>query len=207
MSCPLTTSRDELFEQYNCLFSPSHNRNAASHVWVNHLLHHSQQMTSEQFVEQARAFCAVSGSTISSTNEFVQDIATIAGDTSRVSMNHCCWPCACDIKDASDQGRLHLMATSVSTADGMVDANYILIDDPCVNPSKIPTEAPAVTCLGDRLENATHIDTERGRKVVIGFAFDSDRPSDDLYDPCASRASNGYKNGMGMIFRDVLDLS
>jgi hypothetical protein len=89
----------------------------------------------------------------------------------------------------------------------MVDLNYILIDDPCETRSNIPAEAPAVTCIGDRLENAKHVDTEKGRKVVIGFAFDSDKPSDDLHERCATRASNEYKNGMGMIFRTILDLS
>ena len=56
--CSLTTSRTELFDQYECLF-PMKNRNAASHVWADHLLRHAESMTSDEFVDQARGFCAV----------------------------------------------------------------------------------------------------------------------------------------------------
>lgn len=210
MTCQLTTSRDQLFEQYDCLFSPSRNRNSASHIWANHLLHHSQSMSSAQFVEQAQGFCAVSASPISSTNEFVQDIATTAGGTKTVSFNHCCWPCACDIKDASNQGKLHIHPAKVKVTDGSVDVNYVVIDDPCRTEAVIPKEAPAVSCRHGRLKKAMHIETEKGPKVVIGFAFEKkngEKPSDELHKECEERARNGYQSGMGTIFRNMLSLT
>ena len=206
MTCSITKSRKELFDQYQCLFQPSNNRNAASHIWAKHILDHSSDMTVEEFTEQAASFCTVSGSPISRSNEFIQDLSTTTGSESRVVMNHCCWPCACDIKDANKQYKLHLHPTTIATQNGMVDTNYVVIDDPCKHSKDIPPEAPAIKCENDILVNAVHIETPIGEKVVVGFAFDTTKSINYPSEKCEARALDGYHSGMGTIFRDVLGL-
>lgn len=207
MKCSLTKNRNELFDQYSCLFHPTNNRNTASHIWVNHLAHHSSMLSKDEFIEQARGFCAVSGSPISGSNEFVQDLTTTFGNTSRVSMNHCCWPCACDIKDANEQDKLHIHESTIPTAEGALDINFIVMDDPCKSSKTIPHEAPAVECSGDTLLNAVHLQTPLGSKVAIGFAFQTEDEVNYPVEDCHTRANRGYQSGMGKIFRDLLSLS
>lgn len=207
MSCALTRNRNDLFNQYSCLFHPSNNRNAASHVWVNHLVNHSSNLSVDEFREQAKGFCPVSGSPISGSNEFVQDLSTTLGTQSRVAINYCCWPCTCDISDANAQNKLHIHPSVVNTAGGSLNVNYIVIDDPCNSSANIPIEAPAIQCNGNSLQNAIHVQTPIGSKVAIGFAFDSQELPNYPSTQCENRANNNYRSGMGMIFRNLLSLT
>lgn len=207
MNCLITKNREELFDQYECLFKPSNNRNAASHIWTQHILNHSQNMSQSEFIEQAKGFCTASGSPISRSNEFVHELSTTHGSKSRVSINYCCWPCACDIQDANTLLKLHIHPTTVPIQNNkVVHTNYIVIDDPCKHPDDIPSEAPAIKCVNNTLQDAKHIETPIGPKVVIGFAFDTSETINQPSEKCEARKLDGYRSGMGTIFRNLLML-
>lgn len=206
MQCSITKSREELFSQYSCLFSPSHNRNSASHIWANHIIKNANHMTNSEFVDQANSFCSVSGSPIRGTHEFIQKLTTTTGEKSSFAINHCCWPCACDIQDANLENKLHIHRSQINTSQDTLNVNYIVIDDFCKNSEQIPHEAPAIMCNKNRLQNAFHINTDMGPKVVIGFASDTESNTNIPQDKCRIRKDNNHSGGMGRIFRNLINL-
>ena len=97
--------------------------------------------------------------------------------------------------------------TTIHTTEGSLSINYIVIDDPCSKTTaKIPSQAPAFECKDHKLQNAVHVNTPIGTKVAIGFAFDTDAAPNYPSIECMKRSNNNYKSGMGMIFRDLLEL-
>ena len=207
MHCPITKSREELFSQYSCLFSPSNNRNSASHIWANHILKNANHMTNSEFIDQANSFCSVSGSSIRGAHEFIQELTTTTGEKSSFAINHCCWPCACDIQDANLEDKLHIHRSKINTSQDTLNVNYIVIDDPCKDPQRIPQEAPAIVCNENKLQNAFHIETNKGSKVVIGFASDTVSNSSIPQERCRMRKNNNHSGGMGRIFRNLINIS
>lgn len=206
MVCDATHSADELHAQYACIF-PTGNRNAASHRWAAHLLAHAPNMNTEEFDAQARAFCATSGSIVRGDRGSVLDLATTRGDRTRVFVPHCCWPCACDVQDANDAGRLLVHTAPVTTDDGVQDVHHLVMADPCASDTfRPPANAPELRCVDGAMEGAHSFSTSQGPMIVIGFAFSTPEPNSHPSDRCEQRAATGYQSGMGSMFREVVGL-
>ena len=80
--------------------------------------------------------------------------------------------------------------------------------DPCIDPTKIPKEAPEVICKDGKLENAHRTNNDN---IVIGMVqpqgqAGSNRAS-DLNAECSKRRDNGYGGGMGTIFAEVAKIN
>lgn len=206
-----TKTQDELLAQYNNIF-PNRNRNAASHRWTHAIVKHSDKMTYKQFVTQFQAFCPVSGSPISGGSPtFEIELPTTTGESVTGIIKHCCWPCACDIKDAAQNSSLEIHIENIKFVDkdAEVPVHFIVMDDPCLHTSiTIPDGAPDVTCNSmGRLENSIKFNG----KVAIGLLhkredLENDTVSDFPTENCTNRADNGYRSGMGTMFRIVAGL-
>ena len=163
--CTITKNPNELHNQYNCIF-PNRNRNAASHRWSQHILNHATKLTREEFTEQFQSFCPVSGSPINKGVVFKLSLPTTTGKNITGFVKHCCWPCACDIQDAANNGTLKIHTKEIKLKDGKFHSfDFIVINNPCNNDVKIPKEAPDLNCINKKLEKGYYIDN----KVVIGM--------------------------------------
>ena len=210
MSCPLTLSKEDLFSQYGCIFEGV-NRNSSSHRWVNHILSHSESMTEEELREQAFSFCPVSGSPVSREDStFPLSVPTSSSEMVEGRVTHCCWPCSCDMQEAAEKGRLRAERVDVRTKEGSASLTLLLIPDPCSDPSStIPLSAPGITCGEDGvIEGAFLLKGKEGRNEVgIGFLEEGTLPHSDF--PvylCQKREEEGYRSGMGTIFRQVVGI-
>ena len=95
----LTT--DDLHGAYSQIFATG-NRNAASHLWASYILHRSQTLPEDEFVNLFASFCPVSGSPVnpSVSNTYHYALPSIAGGGSANGfIHHCCAPCVCDTHD------------------------------------------------------------------------------------------------------------
>jgi hypothetical protein len=205
MSCDISYNREELHSSYGCLF-PNGNRNSASHRWSHHILHHAPYLTKAQIDEQFQAFCPVSGSPIPHPNLWNETLPTTKGGVVQGDVNYCCWPCSCDLRDASKTS-LRIHETSISTKEGPMETRFIVMDDPCKRPESIPKEAPDVTCVNGKLDFATHIDTPMGEKVIIGMLSNTSLGKVVEKERCDLRKEDGFESGMGTIFRRLTGLN
>ena len=206
-----TKTKTELLAQYNNIF-PNRNRNAASHRWVHAIVKDSDKMTYKQFVTQFQAFCPVSGSPIrGSSPTFEIELPTTTGESVTGIIKHCCWPCACDLKDAAQNSSLEIHIENIKFVDKAVEVPvpFIVMDDPCLDTSiTIPGGAPDVTCNSmGRLENSIKFNG----KVAIGLLhkredLENDTVSEFPTESCTNRVNNGYRSGMGTMFRIVAGL-
>ena len=148
----------DLHRDYSVVF-PTGNRNAASHLWVRHILEAAPRLPAEKVTELLGGFCAgtpryphaptrttltrdprrraaVSGSPVrpSDYHRYRLTLPTAAPGGGNVSalMHYCCWPCVCDVQDfvVAD-------TKTVATADGERQLWWAVIGDPCVNPAKL----------------------------------------------------------------------
>ena len=212
MRCPLTKTATELHAQYECIFKDG-NRNSASHLWATHLFHHARELTVDEFQNQFGAFCPVSGSPIGQNGTAISHVLPTTDGKTRVEgeMKYCCWPCACDVHDASRADNLQVYEKDVALKDGTKTLTFVVIDDPCQKGYTIPSDAPAVKCVNGRLSDATF--TASGDKVIVGM-MTSGRPSsedvailkDGVHKKCEMRKQDGFKSGMGGIFRELTNL-
>ena len=201
--CSLTRSADELHAQYDCIFKS--NRNAASHLWASHLLQHRSALTAEEFESQFLSFCAVSGSPLRGGGAAYQNtLRDTAGETVTVQVPHCCWPCACDLHDASMRSSLAVHEQTLQLADGAYNAKLLVMDDPCSGGGSIPDAAPDVTCVDGALAGAYRV---ADGKVVIGMALPVSEGALPFPERmCEEREERGFRGGMGTIFRDLMAL-
>eukprot|EP00240_Pyramimonas_obovata_P012487 CAMPEP_0118939882 /NCGR_PEP_ID=MMETSP1169-20130426/30095_1 /TAXON_ID=36882 /ORGANISM="Pyramimonas obovata, Strain CCMP722" /LENGTH=243 /DNA_ID=CAMNT_0006884247 /DNA_START=1 /DNA_END=732 /DNA_ORIENTATION=+ len=202
-------SIDDLVQAYSSVF-PSGNRNAASHRWATFILEKSAQLTPEKIRYFFTGFCPISGSPVTPMprSAWRYDLPDISGVEHKGIVYHCCWPCVCDT-----QSYLRVDTKTLDTAEGPVTFNFLVYGDPCVDPSRIPEEAPDVSCDGDgQLEKATLSD---GGHVIIGMlqplpsgpsavANDVDQRIEDM---CRERQQEGYRSGMGTIFVTVANIN
>jgi hypothetical protein len=158
MICTITKNSNELHNKYNCIF-PNRNRNAASHRWARHIIDHASELTKKEFTEQFQSFCPVSGSPIHEGVAFELTLPRTSGGNIKGIVKHCCWPCACDIQDAANNGTLKIHTEKIQLKDGNCEFDFIVINNPCNNHIKIPNEAPDVKCMSNKkLEKAYYLE-------------------------------------------------
>jgi len=225
-------ARENLFSEYGTVF-PHNNRNAASHRWSTYVLQRSQQMTQDRFEFLFRSFCAVSGSPIgdSDNNRYSVSLDLAHGSGSYEGyMYYCCSPCFCDTQD-----EFKVDTRTVTFADGSAqEYHFVVIGDPCGNPSALTDEyndafgrgitsvaaqAPDVTCNSDGvLEKGTRSD---GGYIIMGMVFGAETAHwgdisgaqaassglEEMGEYCEGRAEHGFNSGMGAIFRKVAEAS
>lgn len=195
-------TQDELFDLYNEIF-PHGNRNAASHRWANFVLEEATDLTVAEIEYLFGSFCPVSGSPISANRpgkSWELTLPDLQGEDLTGVVNFCCEPCVCDTEDM-----IKVDPTEVQTAEGPHTFNFLVIGDPCVDPSRIAREAPDVTC-----ENADgsldHAQLSANGGVIIGMLLPLGAPAKseaEAKEYCSFRAENEYQGGMGQIFRNI----
>lgn len=226
-----TNGAEDLFNMYNDIF-PHHNRNAASHRWATFILDRASVMSAKKLRSYFAAFCPVSGSPIAPERDagWRYDALPRLGSTSTVSgvVRHCCSPCVCDT-----QAHLKVDTQVVTTKDGPVTFDFLVMGDPCGDPGRIPQSAPDVNCFTPNGQKAARLDcnlagepehhpcweSENGG-VIVGMLL-SDRAHDNNSDaammltswgtepmsPCEQRAAAGTQSGMGTIFIEVASIN
>ena len=140
----------------------------------------------------------------------------------------CCWPCICDTKDF-----IHVDTKTVRTADGLRSWWWMVIANPCTQPSLFPVDAPELACSSTgELEGATLSDngyviltlfplagpgaapapdgSDGSDGSTIAAALQEGgggtleaQPEDDYDLECKDRMEMGYNSGMGDMFRIV----
>lgn len=195
-----------LHNQYGNIFR-TNNRNAASHLWVSHVLQKAKGMSRSAVDETMSGFCAISGSPVNphDYNRYLLRLPLAGSEKATVAgfMHYCCWPCVCDTQDF-----LVVDTLAVETADGPENMHFVAMGDPCVNPSALTTpfkqpfgyrtttlelDAPEVRCDEEgRLVGATY--TDNGL-VAIGAFFPTDEaievPTDSPEPGRISKLRNG----------------
>lgn len=144
--------------------------------------------------------------------------------------HHCCWPCICDESDF-----LRVDTKTIQTSDGPQKLHFLVLGDPCTHPDKLSktytdpfsgaqsslaTDAPELSCDGNKLHGATYSDA--GHPIVGLFFTDeadlsavpappgsaqADDPTFGYGDMCLKRRSAGYDSGMGLIFHLVAKIN
>jgi len=195
---------DEMHEHYNEIF-PHHNRNAASHRWATYVLERSTEFTETEIKTLFTGFCPVSGSPLGEArvdgSRWKLILPDLGGNEMEGFVHFCCWPCVCDAHDW-----LKVDPTVIETKEGRKEFNFLVLGDPCKDPSNIPLEAPDVTCKDGKLEKAT---LSVSGFPIVGMLQDYvasktfQEESAVLGSACVDRESDGYHSGMGTIFRDV----
>jgi len=201
------TIKDLTQEYYNVF--PNRNRNAASHRWATFLIERSRSMTKDTFEHMFSGFCPVSGSPISSPGQRTlwQMTLPLAVDESKEivgGIHFCCWPCVCDTADY-----IRVDTKTVEVKDGTFVFNFLVLGNPClVDGSLIPRQAPDATCNGEELVKSSLSDNGF---IIIGLLQDLSRvPSQidiQVATHCNDRARDGYRSGMGTIFRHVAGIN
>lgn len=118
-------------------------------------------------------------------------------------VNHCCWPCTCDIVDAIASG-LEVRTQLVALKDGDYDAHFITLPDPCEREDfTLIAAAPEIQCVSGSLQDASRVDG----KVIIGLLDPASKTGQEYPNSkCEERAAAGYQSGMGDIFRNLAGL-
>jgi len=179
---PITSIR-QLHAAYSDIFK-TRNRNAASHLWISHVLDRAPAMTRAEVTTALTGFCAVSGSPVT-PNDYNRyrlslELASGTGNVN-VFMHYCCWPCVCDVQDFVKVDTL-----TVQTKNGPEVMHFAVIGDPCEHPEKLDEpfvqpfdgretsltrDAPELRCGDDgRLIGASYSDHGH---VVIGGVFEA----------------------------------
>lgn len=215
-----STPRDLWKEYYNIF--PTGNRNAAAFRWTTFILERSWQMSDYTFESLAGSYCAVAAAIVSEQpkTRYRLNLPKIGGGSQHGLMHYCCWPCICDTLDF-----LKVDTKTVSLQGGLTrQYHFAVMGNPCNNPSAfhetyvdpfsgrtttIPEQAPEVKCAADgSLEGATLSDN--GHILMSVFFADvgqAGNQQSDFMSACQDRAANGYKSGMGLVFRQVAGAS
>lgn len=206
-NCQDLTTGHDLFDQYSVIF-PNGNRNAASHRWASYIIERGASLQDDTIQSLFSHFCPVSGSPIGALRDegrrWEVTLPSVSGSGVSGVTYLCCSPCICDV-----QAWTFIDTKTISTASGERQYNFLVIGNPCVQPSAIPISAPDVNCDGEELLGATFSD---GGYVIIGMLFDDDgyeggNHADMAQDMCQERAEAGYNSGMGQIFIEVAGIS
>lgn len=203
---------NQLHSKYYTIFSRHRDRNAASHLWASYVLDRAPSLTEKEIYKLMGAFCPVSGSIVrpSSYNLYsgVQiKRATNPSENISAGIHVCCWPCICDL-----QALVHTDTKTISTKDGTRRFDALVIGNPCINPSKIPSRAPEVYCKKGELAGATKSDNGY---IIIGMAQSASaiaahrggKQAASIKGRCEYRASQGFQSGMGKIFIEVASIN
>lgn len=178
----LNTPQD-LDDQYLTIFK-TQNRNAASHLWTSFVIDRAANLPQEKFSRIFHGFCSVSGSPLPDDPHTMYKTrlnrATGNGSVTGV-VRFCCWPCICDMNE-----HVRVDTKTVNLADGPKSFDWLVIGDPCKNPSKLQTTfidpfsseptklgeaAPELECVDGKLRGATYSDSDH---VIIGMFFTDD---------------------------------
>jgi hypothetical protein len=171
-------------------------------------------MTAEKLRFFFTSFCPVSGSPLSGQPQgwHYEALRRIDGSTTDGWIYHCCWPCVCDSQDW-----LRVDTKTIQTLNGSEQFDFLVIGNPCTNPTAIPAQAPDVNCSSDgHLEQATLSDHNH---IIVGMIHESG-PSMSLGSNtsdasevlgsgqmCEQRANSGNQSGMGTIFINVAKIN
>jgi len=208
------TEVGQLHGQYYTVF-PNGNRNAASHRWVRYVLERSHTMSEATFRTLMGGFCPVSGSPVAPTDRSRWQVTLdkIGGGTMEGVLYYCCWPCVCDTKDF-----IKIDTKTITTADGTKEYNFLVIGDPCqdggLELQQWLPQAPDANCNLGKFEKA--VLSDHGN-IIIGMFFELGIAQHSLnvrnnsetvvQDHCVQRAKDGYRSGMGQIFRGVASIT
>lgn len=190
-SCANSLSEEvsTLHGQYRHIFRTG-NRNAASHLWISHVLEGVENLSRSSLEETLTGFCAISGSPVrpNDYNRYLLRLP-LAGSDSIIPgfMHYCCWPCVCDTEDF-----LSVDTLTVRTKEGDTKMYFAAMGDPCVNEEALSVpftqpfgtrtttllqDAPEVRCVNGKLAGATF--TDHGLVAIGGFfPADSDDGND-----------------------------
>lgn len=218
----------QFHSQYALIFR-SGNRNAASHLWASYLIQRSSDMPRSLFVTLAAAYCPVSGSIVTPSQQKLYKVSlpyVRGGSLIDGFMYFCCWPCACDTK-----AHVKIDTKSIATSDGNHSYYVAVIGDPCKNPSfSTPHAAPELKCHSGKLVGATYSDHGH---VILSLFFTAsasygvgastavvtaqqaqtatrigqDVAASQLTQKCRARQDSGYQSGMAKIFIDVAKMT
>lgn len=174
-------SIQDLHRDYRVVF-PTGNRNAASHLWVNHILSAAPKLSPDTVTQLLTGFCAVSGSPVrpSDYNRYRLTLPSASGGNVSAFMHYCCWPCVCDVQDF-----VLADTKTVATSEGPRTMWWAVLGDPCNRPealrepfyqpfdgrqTTLERDAPNVQCdSAGRLIGAPVSDHGH---VIIGPLFD-----------------------------------
>merc|ERR1719261_863824 len=162
-------------------------------------------MTLKKLRQMFSGFCSISGSPVR-PNDHTRYLMTLDTVLSAQQTGHvyfCCWPCVCDTQDF-----LKVDTRSVTVRGGGTHTlQFLVIGNPCAEASRIPWEAPEVTCSANgELEGATLSDNGF---VIVSMFFPEEvgrksATSEARFAPhCEQRKQMDYNSGMGEIFRKV----
>ena len=218
----------DLHASYGQIF-PTHNRNAASHLWSSWVLERAASLGHEEFVNLFAGFCPVSGSPVNPVpqNTYLYSLPRLGSSELAVGLiHHCCTPCVCDTQDL-----VRTDSKTITLKDGPHPFTFAVIGDPCQSPRSLArpftdpfsgevttlgATAPEVRCdeASGRLRGATYSDHGA---VIIGLlaplppsapgSSGSFVDTRGFADECKQRASHGYNSGMGLIFREVASIT
>ena len=216
-----------LREHYAHIFQQRHrhatnNRNAAGHLWATHILEQSTQFTVSELQQLFSEYCPVSGSPVQPGRApfayLRKGDQLVAADAGETAVAHCCRPCVCDLQDGA-----RVVDHAVSTRDGEVTLPFLVLrHNPCrgqqdgVLTAHQPA-APAMHCTSGHLTGATLATLPDGSKLpIIGLVQEEEEHSGAVAsapqaqtapDYCADRRQQGYRGGMGQIFRRAAGLA
>lgn len=212
---------DDLVNQYDHIFSPSGNRNAASHLWASYILAEAPSLSKATLETLFRGFCPVSGSPLldDPATRYSSSLHHLDGTAIPGVTHHCCWPCICDLQES-----VRVDTADVRTAEGVEKYHFLVIGDPCKNEQRLDDEfgdmgqtsslraaAPEVRCEDGKLKGAVFSDNGH---PIIGMYFTDAAEVDEVSadpesqavhydDMCLERQKEGYNSGMGLIFHLV----
>lgn len=197
------TTIPDLHKQYSSIFKISGNRNAASHLWAKFIIDNSEQMNENTFLNMFKGFCPVSGSPVSDGREpLTMELMNITGNKMKGDIYFCCWPCFCDTKDF-----IKIDTKTIKTKTGSKKYNFLVIGDPCIDPTKIPfSSTPELKCSNGEKSSGKLLNSllSDNGKVIIGLFHNSNKSKNlELEKKCIARKEQGFQSGMGKIFRQV----
>lgn len=201
-----------LRQRYSQIFK-TNNRNVGGHLWAKHIIDRSQDLTHHEFEDLFKEYCPISGSPVGVGRTPFLYSGSLALDSSEgqdLHVSHCCWPCVCDLKDGAE-----VVVKEYKTRDGQRDYNMLAMKiNPCKGRPDGPMDgdlrhqAPELYCENQRLRGADTV-SESDLRPIIGMARvpqDGETAERVSHDRCTERAEDGYRSGMGTLFRQASGL-
>ncbi len=218
-SCAAATASDQddglrpggLRERYAQIF-PSNNRNVGGHLWAKHILDRRKHLTNHEFRQLFNEYCPVSGSPVKVGRppfRYKDKMALAGREDQPQQVSHCCWPCVCDLRDCAE-----VAVKSYTTKDGTNDFNMLVMKkNPCDGRPNGPLDgdlerqAPELHCDQGKLRGAETV-SETDLRPIIGMASDihGEHSPDVSPQRCNDRAKDGFRSGMGTLFRQACGL-
>ena len=189
----------ELMTNFNTIF-PDRNRNAGGAQFYNYIAT-ELNLSREEFDIYNQFYCAVSGSPIDPRRPVNNNhilLEGLNGEEFYGKYYRCCTPCLCDLMRYSK-----VETHTITLSDGPYEHYVITIDDPCIDPSNIPTQVSSFTCEGNKTGNGLH--TLSGR-LIVGVLHEVSLYNGETVDGdqfCTERICQNpedLRGGMGDIF-------